>query len=42
MDGHLPIKASAYNINRDELGMPSNFLKLLLQISCSYSDKNLY
>jgi len=31
-------KGPAYGINRDELGMPPDFLKLLLQINCSYSD----
>jgi len=33
--------ATAYGINRDEFGMPTDFLKRLLQISCSYLDKNL-
>jgi len=39
----LPQSTCVYDINRDELGMrhASNFLKVLLQFSCSYSVKNL-
>jgi len=40
MDGSIR-KASTYGNNWDELIMPPDFLKLLLQISCSHSDKDV-